>query len=108
MARIALAAGLQGRFWEMHTALMEHPQYVVTDVFVEETAAVYGLNIDQLNRDIRSKTVDKLLKKSDKSINAAGLYSTPSLMIKDKVYTISGESLPKLKDLLDLIAQAEK
>ena len=39
-----MAAGLQGKFKEMHEAILEYPEMSVPDSFIEETAALYGID----------------------------------------------------------------
>ncbi len=108
LSRVAIAAGLQGRFWEMHAALMEHPNFVVTDVFIEETASIYGIDLNQFTKDRSSKETEKILNKANKALFNAGLKAVPSLIINNKIYIMNDKTLPTLKDILELIAQIEK
>lgn len=108
LTKIAFAAGLQGKFWEMHDALLEYPETQIPDSFIEETALLYGLDYDRLIKDSDGKEVQKIIGENISTFDHIGLYSVPAFMIKDKIYVITEENLPDLKQLLDMIATAEK
>ena len=113
LTQVALAAGLQGKFWEMHEALMEHPlpadqKDQITEDFIYETASLYGLDMDQFAMDRSSKSVEKIIQKANKSLSHVGLQSVPGFMINNQIYVVNGETIPSLKDLLELIKNAER
>ena len=95
--KLAIAAGLQGKFSEMHDAFLEYPKQKIPDDFIKETASLYGIDYDLLIKDSEGKEVQKIMKDNLKAFEHSGLYSVPSFMIKDKFYIVTDENLPDLK-----------
>ncbi len=108
ITKMVFAAGLQGKFWELHDAVLEHPDTDIPEDFIQETANLYGLDYDRLVKDAESKKVQKIIEENIATFDHVGLYSVPSFMINGKIYSVTDENLPDLKKFLDLIASAEK
>lgn len=108
LASVAFAMGEEGRFKEMHSALMEYPELEVPDDFIYETAALYGVDQARLDELKVSKKVQKYLNNNDAALEHIGVSSVPSFMIGKTVHVVDTESLPTLKDLLNIIEQSEK
>ncbi len=104
--RHVLAAGLQGKFWEMHNAVLEYPETIVPQEFFEQTAELYGLNVEQYLKDANSKQVDKIIKENVNAVYHAGVTATPSFLIGTKIYQ-SGNSTPTLVDLIKMVQKGE-
>ncbi|HEX9679423.1 MAG TPA: thioredoxin domain-containing protein [Candidatus Saccharimonadales bacterium] len=104
--RAAEAAGLQGKFWEMHNQLYQ-TQQVWSGVsnapeLFEGYAQELGLDMDKYRTDIASQTVFDQISKFQDSGNQLGLTSTPSLLL-------NGEVIPNpatIDDLRQLIQSA--
>lgn len=86
-AQAAEAAGLQGKYWEMHNLLFEkqqtwspQPSDVVKATFAEY-AAQLGLNVDQFNKDLTSNKVEGLVNDDYDSGIASGVNSTPTFFL---------------------------
>ena len=107
LTKIALAAGLQGKFWEIHQAFIEYPELEIPEDFIEETALLYGIDYNQLIEDSNGKEVAKIAKSNLVALEHTGMVSVPSFAINNKTYAID-EKAPDLKFLLSLIAQAEQ
>jgi protein-disulfide isomerase len=107
-SRIVIAAGLQGKFNEIHEAFLEYPEEDIPDNFIEETALLYGLDYERLIKDSNGKEVLKILDNNLAALEHVGITSVPSLMIGDKIYIATDSGLPDLKQLLNLIANASK
>ena len=103
-ARLAIAAGLQGKFWEFHEAFLEKPDADISSDFVEEIAMLYGIDHDRLLTDANSKKVEKMVKSNLSAMMDVGIYSVPSFMINKKIYSITGDNKPDLKQMLELLA----
>jgi len=103
ISRLAIAAGLQGKFSEMHKAFLEYPEADIPDNFIEETALLYGLDYQKLIDDSNGKEVKKILNGNMKAVNHAGIFSVPSFMIGNEIYFVTDEDLPDLKTLLNII-----
>jgi len=106
MTRHVLAAGLQGKFWQMHNAVLEHPDTELPEGFFEETASVFGLDMEQFNADINSREVDKILRDNINAWEHAGAQVTPSFLMGAKIYQ-PGESLPTLVELINMVNEAK-
>jgi len=108
VTKMVIAAGLQGKFQEMHNAVLEYPEIELPDGFIEETANLYGIDYEQLVKDANGKKVQKIIKENLKAFNHTGLYSVPSFMIDNDFYIITDENLPGLKQLLNMVKNAEQ
>lgn len=104
--RHVLAAGLQGKFWEMHKAVLDHPENIIPQDFFEETAALYGLNVEQFLQDAQGKQVENIMKDNMNALLHAGVPSTPSFLIGRKIY-VPGNSIPTLVDLINMVQEGE-
>lgn len=102
--RLSIAAGLQGKFEEMNQAFLEYPETEVPDDFVEETANLYGLNYEQLVMDARGEKVEEILEDNFGAIEGANIYSVPSFMFKNKIYVVTENNLPDLKQMLEFVS----
>lgn len=83
-AEAAQAAGLQGKFWELHDALFntqtswendEHPE-----ITFEDLASSLGLDGKKFKDDLNSPAVTDRVNRDFNSAQATGLDSTPSLL----------------------------
>lgn len=79
-AKAALAAGKQGKFWEMHDALFGN-QRGLSDAFYLETATKLGLNIEKFKTDMASPELDKDLEADKKIAEANGISGTPGFFV---------------------------
>lgn len=102
--KLVIAAGLQGKFWEMHDAVLSYPTQAVPEEFIKETAALYDIDYQKLVDDIDSKEVEKIAESNDKAASHAGIGSVPSFVIGEEIFIVTDENLPDLKDLLDMVS----
>jgi protein-disulfide isomerase len=93
----AEAAGLQGRFWEMHDALFAD-QGRLEDPHLWHRAAALGLDLERFDADRRSEPVIDRVRHDFQSGVRAGVVSTPTLFAGAAVYTgqIDDETLEAL------------
>ena len=106
--RAAEAAGLQGKFFEMHDLLYENQQSWVSQsnpnsVF-ESFATQLGLDINKFKADSASEAVSNTINADIKAGQALGANSTPTFLI-------NGEKIDSPKDVAgfkELIDQAIK
>ncbi len=87
-AQAAEAAGLQGKYWEMHDLLYQKQNEWVTaslDTVVSQYfdgyAASLGLDVNKFNQDIRSSTVTAKIAVDVASGNAASVGHTPTFFL---------------------------
>src|SRR5450755_522132 len=76
----AEAAGLQGRFWEMHDSLFAD-QGRLDDPHLWARASELGLDLDRFDADRRSEAVLARVKRDFQSGVRAGVVTTPTLFI---------------------------
>lgn len=98
----AEAAGLQGKFWEMHALLFDATNWQTwaaetTDGFVtwvvDQAASIDGLDVDQFAEDLQSEAVLQKIAEERASAEALQIPGTPSVyvLINGKVYFTAGQ-----------------
>ena len=100
-ARAALAAGKQGKYAEMHAALMTF-KGKLSAKDVENAAAQLGLDVVRLKDDMAAPEVDQELQQNYNLAESLGINGTPAFVIGDTL--IPGAI--KLEDLKEHIAKA--
>lgn len=95
-ARAAEAAGLQGKFWEMHDMLFTN-QRNWKDAFdarptFEEYAVKVGVDLQKFRRDVASKEVEQRIALDGRRGNALGVSGTPTVFMNGR--EVPFESLP--------------
>jgi protein-disulfide isomerase len=83
-ALVALAAGNQGKFWEMHQKLFEHFREL-NDARMDDLAREIGLNLDQFHQDLNDKATASKIDRDLKVASQANVNSTPTVLINGKV-----------------------
>jgi len=82
------AAGLQGRFWEMHDLLYREQSVwsKAPDVRVlfNAYAGMLGLNIDRFRKDMESEQAKARVRSDEHQAAALGLANTPTIFINDR------------------------
>jgi protein-disulfide isomerase len=103
-ASAAEAAGLQGKFWEMHDLLYEHQndwkdKFDVRPIF-EGYAQQLGLNMDRYKRDVAGEAVAQRIFLDRKRGESMGVKGTPTVFLNGR--EVPFESLPaeKLRPIL--------
>lgn len=95
-ARAAIAAGQQGRFWEMHQALFQRGQGLSAGE-IRELADQIGLEADRFTREMESEEVEAHLARDRQSAQTAGVTRTPTLLIEGRPYLGSWDELSILE-----------
>jgi protein-disulfide isomerase len=98
-ASAAEAAGLQGKFWEMHKQIYDHQndwkaQFDVRPIF-EGYAKAIGLDVDRYNRDINSDIVAQRIFLDGKRAHSLGVQGTPTVFLNG--VEVPFDSLPAEK-----------
>jgi protein-disulfide isomerase len=86
----AEAAGLQGRFWEMHDALFAD-QGRLEDPHLWERAENLGLDLDRFEVDRRSEAVRERVRRDFQSGVRAGVVTTPTVFARGRM--LAGRSV---------------
>jgi len=104
-ASAAEAAGMQGKFWEMHDLIYEHQKdwkdvFDVRPIF-EGYAKQIGLNVERYQQDINSDQVARRITQDGTRGHSLGVKGTPTVFINGR--EIPFESLPadKLKVVIE-------
>jgi protein-disulfide isomerase len=95
-ARAAEAAGMQGKFWQMHDMIFEtqqtwHSAFDARPIF-EGYAVKLGLDMGKFRRDVTSSAVDQRIALDGRRANAMGVTGTPTLFMNGR--EVPFESLP--------------
>ena len=80
LAAAAEAAGLQGRFWEMHDSLLEDQGHL-DDPHLWERARMLDLDLDRFESDRRSEAVAARVQDQFRSGIRAGVTTTPTQFV---------------------------
>jgi protein-disulfide isomerase len=77
LAAAAEAAGLQGRFWQMHDSLLEDQGHL-DDPHLWSRARDLGLDLDRFEAERRSEAVAERVERDFRSGIRAGVTTTPT------------------------------
>lgn len=99
LARLALAAGLQDRFWEMNDAFLA-AKGDIDDKFLRETAALYDVDYERMVADADGKKVRALFDDNVKDAERAAIYSTPTIIIGRTFVSGSMSRMPTAADFV--------
>lgn len=83
-AAAAIAAGRQGKFWEMHEKLFAN-QRELSDAKVEAIAQEIGLNMEQFNRDLKDPAIASLIDRDINNGRQANVQGTPTIFVSGKL-----------------------
>jgi protein-disulfide isomerase len=83
LAAAAEAAGLQGRFWEMHDSLLEDQGHL-DDPHLWGRARRFGLDLDRFEADRRSDAVMERVERDFRSGIRAGVMTTPTQFVSGR------------------------
>ena len=103
-ASSAEAAGLQGKFWEMHKLIYDHQndwkgQFDVRPIF-EGYAKQIGLDIDKYNRDVSSDFVAQRIFMDGRRAHSLGVQGTPTVFLNGVEVTFDSLPADKLRVLI--------
>ena len=84
IARVAIAAKYQGRYFDMHSALLKSPgrNNKKSALLIAEKL---GLDMDKLRKDMDSDEVRKVISETRQLGNKLGIQGTPFFLVGDKV-----------------------
>lgn len=91
-ARVAMAADKQGKYMEVHTALMGGRESLGSDAQVMKIAEGVGLDMDQLKKDMESPEITAYLSETVSLGEALQFQGTPTFVINGSVI---GGAVPK-------------
>jgi protein-disulfide isomerase len=94
----ALAAGEQGKFWEMHDLLFANP-FAVKQDDLERYALRLGLNLDRFREDLDSYRLKKLIEADKAEGERLQVQGTPTFFVNGKRY-LGIHSFDQLKQIV--------
>lgn len=84
-AEAAEAAGIQGRFWEMHDKLFEHQDSLDRDSVLAYAAQI-GLDLRRFEQDLKEHSFASRVREDLVSGKRSGVNATPVFFIGDSLY----------------------
>jgi protein-disulfide isomerase len=104
-ARVALAARMQGKYWEFHRAMLESKGQA-SEASALRMADKLGLDVARLKKDMVSEEVKKEIEETRALANKLGIEGTPYFLIADRVIPGYAENL--LERMSKLVAEVRK
>ena len=100
-AKVAIAANWQGKYAEMHRALMRMRAHPANDADISQAAVSAGVDVTKLNRDLdqRDGEIVSLLKRNFQEAEALQIKGTPVYLIGPFI-TASPLDLPQFKKIV--------
>lgn len=83
-ARWALAAKMQDRYFDFHSALMKHNGRI-SQTAVSSVAAVIGLDIDRLKKDLENPEIEKIIDGNIEKAREMTIRGTPAIVVDGKL-----------------------
>ncbi|HLV19378.1 MAG TPA: thioredoxin domain-containing protein [Polyangiaceae bacterium] len=87
-ARAAVAAGRQGKFWEMHQRLFEQQNKGMDAAALKRIAAELGLDEKRFIADLESEATADVVARDRKQANALDLEGTPMIYINGRHFDL--------------------
>jgi protein-disulfide isomerase len=84
-ARAAIAAGMQGKFWEMHHELFANGKHL-EPADLDEYARAIGLDLPKFHADMQSDAAKARIDEDRKLADALGVKGTPTIYIDGHEY----------------------
>ena len=103
-ALACLAAGKQGKFWEMHKLLFENPRNL-EDADLKTYAQKVGLDLAQFEEDLKSEQIEKLIQEDLDQVRKATVTGTPTLFLNGK--RVQDRSPEAMKKDIETLLQAK-
>jgi len=94
-AKIALAAKMQGKYWEFHRALLETPGQA-NEASALKIGEKIGLDVSRLKKDMASAEVKKEIEDTRQLANKMGIQGTPHFIVGDRIIPGAPENLLEL------------
>ncbi len=94
----ALAAGEQGKFWDMHDLIYQSPEHLaISDL--DRYAAKLGLDLEKFHRSVEDPGQSKLIDKDIAGGHALGINATPTFVV-DGHTLVGRQSYARLKQII--------
>ena len=97
-SKAAVAAGKQGKFWEMHDIIFKNNRELSYDK-LKEYAGQVGLDVARWEKDYNSSDVQQAIDKELADGRAADVQGTPTFFVNGK--RVANRSLDGFKQMID-------
>jgi protein-disulfide isomerase len=97
-AQAAVAAGMQGKFWEMHEKLFANQRALQREK-LEQYAEEIGLDVDKFKADMGSDAVKNSIRDDMRLARTVGVRGTPTIFVNGKL--LRNRSVDGFKQLID-------
>jgi protein-disulfide isomerase len=104
-ARVALAARMQGKYWEFHRAMLQSSGQA-NEASALRTAEKVGVDMTRLKKDMASPAVQKEIDDTRALAQKLGVQGTPYFLIADRIIPGAPENL--LERMNKLVAEVRK
>jgi protein-disulfide isomerase len=104
-SRVALAAKMQGKYWEFHRAMLES-QGQANEAAALRVAEKVGVDMAKLKRDMAAPEVQKEIDETRALATKLGIQGTPHFMVADRVIPGAPENL--IERMSTLVAEVRK
>jgi protein-disulfide isomerase len=94
-SRVALAAKMQGKYWEFHRAMLES-QGQANEASALRVAEKLGLDMPRLKKDMASAEVKKEIDETRQLATKMGIQGTPHFIVGDRIIPGAPENLAEL------------
>jgi protein-disulfide isomerase len=112
-ARAAEAAGLEGKYWQMHDALYDSTNWQVWSTSSDPTQYFYeyaqqlGLNVNQFKTDFASSKVNDLVQADLAAGTKLGIQGTPTFYLNGKLITLKSFDPTQFTDPIDALLKSK-
>ena len=94
-SRVALAAKMQGKYWEFHRAMLGN-QGQANEASALRVAEKIGLDMARVKKDMASPEVKKEIEDTRQLANKMGIQGTPHFIVGDRIIAGAPENLTEL------------
>lgn len=82
-AKASVAAGKQGKFWEMHDKIMEKYNALSEQYYIDSAGEI-GLDVEQFKVDMADPATEAMVKEDMQLAGRSGVRGTPTFFINGK------------------------
>ncbi len=103
-AQACLAAGLQGKYWEMHALAFKNPKKL-EDSDLTGYAKEIGLDVEKFEKDLKGNDVEAMIAKEIADARKAKVSGTPTLFLNGK--RVKDRSLEGMKKTIEALRKGD-
>jgi protein-disulfide isomerase len=101
-AQAAVAAGMQGKFWEMHDLLFANQRALQADK-LKDYAQQLGLDVAKFEADMSSNEAKAIIRDDMALSQKIGVRGTPTIFVNGKI--VENRSVDGIKQMIDPLLQ---